>query len=153
MILKRRTTLKWGFRVGLAVAYLADGDRGYERRREIIETLESTVGGTKAGILVDWLQAWNEGEPLPVVGDGEVEQAEEDLDEEDLADDDLGEEEYADDEEDFVDEEDLDDEEYLEDDEEAEEDESAPVAEDVDDEEADDEEPSEEFEKAEAGVA
>jgi len=65
MIVKRRTALKWGFRAGLAVAYLGDGTRGYDRRRELIDVLDSTVGRTPAGPMVGWLQAWNEGEGLP----------------------------------------------------------------------------------------
>lgn len=65
MIVKRRTALKWGFRAGLAVAYLGDGTRGYDRRRELIDVLDSTVGRTPAGPVVGWLHAWNEGEGLP----------------------------------------------------------------------------------------
>ncbi|GGI03845.1 hypothetical protein [Egicoccus halophilus] len=62
MMFRRTTTLKWGFRLGLAAAYLNDEEHGVERRAELLQALQALTASTRVGPLVQWLQNLNEGD-------------------------------------------------------------------------------------------
>jgi hypothetical protein len=150
VILRRRTVLKWGFRLGVVAAYLTDSQHGQRRREDILDGARQFTGNTPLRPVVDWLAAVNESElALPAAMFeatqrgllGEDEEYDEHLEDDDeFADEEFeDEEEFEDDEvlEDDAEDEEFDDE--LEDDEVLEDDAEDEVLED-DEEELDDEE-------------
>lgn len=61
MIIKRRTTMRWGYRLGAGVAYFTDPELGAARRHETLLRLDALIGSTPAGPMIAWLAELNEG--------------------------------------------------------------------------------------------
>jgi hypothetical protein len=62
VILPRHKVLRWGFKLGILVAWISDSDQGYDRRRVILDNLDRVIGPTRAAPLVDMLSALNDKE-------------------------------------------------------------------------------------------
>jgi hypothetical protein len=61
-MMRRRQMLRWGFKLGILVAWISDSDHGYDRRRMILDNLDRVLGRTRAAPIVDLLSALNDEE-------------------------------------------------------------------------------------------
>lgn len=72
MIVRRRTMMRWGYRLGSGVGYFTDPDMGAVRRSEMLSRLESVGGRTRVGPMISWLRELNDGRIGPPPGRDEM---------------------------------------------------------------------------------
>lgn len=76
-MIRRRTTMRWGYRLGTSLAYFTDPDLGEQRRHEVLARLESIGGRSRFGPMIAWLQELNQGRIGPPPSRGSFEEADE----------------------------------------------------------------------------